>query len=286
MDLAALRPELLAHCYRMLGSIHDAEDAVQETLVRAWRGYDGFEGRASPRRWAYAIATRVCLTALDQRTRRALPSGLGTDEVAWLEPLPDALLHTGTPDPAGLALARSGIRLAFVAALQHLSPRQRSALVLGDVLGWPVAEVAEALGTTPASVNSALQRARAQLRRLDLDEDQIAEPAPGVLDRYAAAFEAADLPTLAGLLSADVTLEMPPRPDWYAGRDATLAFLRTNVLRPGAWQLVPARVNNQPAFIVNEADGTPHGLQVLDIHDGRLTRLFAFLDPALARRAG
>ena len=212
------RGELLAHCYRMLGSADEAEDLVQETYLRAWRSFDGFEGRASVRTWLYRIATNACLTAIERRGRRPLPSGLGGPaddpeaplvagpEVPWLQPFPGALLAAEHQDPAAVAVSRAGIRLAFVAALQYLSARQRAVLILRDVLEWPAAEVADLLGTTTTAVNSGLRRARTQLAQALPAEDELAEPAePGqraLLDRFAAAIENADASALAALLAA------------------------------------------------------------------------------------
>jgi RNA polymerase sigma-70 factor (TIGR02960 family) len=217
---------LLAHIYRMLGSAEEAEDLVQETYLRAWRSFDRFEGRSSVRTWLYRIATNVSLTAVERRRRRPLPSGLGAPtedpqarlvagpEVAWLQPLPDALLGREQEDPAAVAVSRAGIRLAFVAALQHLSARQRAVLILRDVLEWPAAEVAELLGTTTTAVNSGLRRARAQLARALPAEDELAEPAEpdrrALLERFAAAIEHGEAGALAELLREDVALEMPP----------------------------------------------------------------------------
>ncbi len=269
----AYRSELLAHCYRMLGSVHDAEDAVQETYVRAWRAYGSFDGRSSVRRWLYVIATRACLTALDRQGRRPRASGLAGPP--WLEPLPDDRL-----DPARMVETRAGVRLAFVVALQHLPARQRAALVLCDVLDWPAADAAAILDTTPAGVTSALQRARAQLRRLDLAAEDLTEPADlrELLDRYAAAMAAADPAALARLLRDDVTLEMPPQPEWFTGRDAVLGFLSARVLRqPGVWRCVPTRANGQPAFRVYErGHDEPHGLHVLTLRGGTVARITAF----------
>jgi RNA polymerase sigma-70 factor (TIGR02960 family) len=304
------RSELLAHCYRMLGSVHDAEDAVQETYVRAWRGYDRFEGRTSLRRWLYTIATRACLRALENAARRPLPSGLGAPsddhrvempgalDIAWLQPIPDILLGDSngiTADPASIVAARAGIRLAFIAALQHLPARQRAVLILCDVLTWPAAEVAGALDTTTAAVNSALQRARAHLQGLGLREDEITEPDDveirSLLDSYARAMEHADIGGLVDLVRADVELEMPPQPLWFTGRDATLGFLATRVLRrPGAWRMVPTRANGQPALAAYElgTDGVyrPHGLHVLTLIGGRVARITAFNDASLVAAAG
>ena len=228
------RGELLAHCYRMLGSAEEAEDLVQETYLRAWRSFDGFEGRSSVRTWLYRIATNVCLTAIERRGRRPLPSGLGGPaedpeaplvagpEVPWLQPFPDALLAGEHEDPAAVAVSRAGIRLAFVAALQYLSARQRAMLILRDVLEWPAAQVADLLGTTTTAVNSGLRRARAQLAQALPAEDELAEPAEpdrrALLDRFAAAIENADGSALAELLREDVALEMPPLLTWFTGR--------------------------------------------------------------------
>src|SRR5438067_742124 len=218
----------------MLSAAADAEDLVQETYLRAWRSYEGFEGRASVRTWLYRIATNACLTALERRGRRPLPSGLGGPaggpeapmvagpEVPWLRPLPDALLAGDYEDPASVAVSREGIRLAFVAALQYLSARQRAVLIMRDVLQWPAAEVAELLGMTTTAVNSGLRRARAQLAQALRAEDELAERAgPGrraLLDRFAAAFENADVSGLAELLREHVTPDVPPRLTWSAGR--------------------------------------------------------------------
>jgi RNA polymerase sigma-70 factor (ECF subfamily) len=296
------RGELLAHCYRMLGSLHDAEDAVQETYVRAWRAYERFEGRTSLRRWLYAIATNVCLTALAGRARRPLPSGLGAPaddhraavvgsaEIPWLQPLPDGLLQRDGDDPAGVVAARAGIRLAFVAALQHLPARQRAVLILRDVLDWPAAEVAGMLGATTAGVNSALQRARGRLRDLHLAAEDVTEPDAGdvrdLLERYAAAFQQADVEGLVGLVRADVEMEMPPHATWFTGRDAVLGFLGTRVLRrPGDWRMAPTRANGQPALAAyrRAGDGTygPYGIQVLTLVGNRIARITSFNEPGL-----
>ena len=257
------RAELLAHCYRLLGSVHDAEDAVQETYVRAWRAYDRFEGRSSVRRWLYAIATRASLTAIEQRSRRA-----------HLEPLPDTLVSAD--DPAGTVAVRAGVRLAFVAALQHLPARQRAVLVLRDVLDWPAADVAEMLGMTTAGVNSTLQRARGTLKRLDLDPDEVVEPEDtALLDRYAEAFANADMGQLVALVHDDVVLDMPPLAQTYHGRSAVLAFLAEKV-RGHAWRMVATRANGQPAFECYLGDEL-HALHVLTLRGGRVKRLTVFL---------
>jgi RNA polymerase sigma-70 factor, ECF subfamily len=297
------RGELLAHCYRMLGSAADAEDLVQETYLRAWRSYEGFEGRSSVRTWLYRIATNVCLTALERRARRPLPSGLGGPaedaqtpvvagpEVPWLQPLPDALLAGEHEDPAAVTVSRAGIRLAFVAALQYLSARQRAVLIMRDVLQWPAAEVAELLGMTTTAVNSGLRRARAQLARALPAEDELAEPAePGrraLLDRFAAAFQNADVSGLAELLREDVTLEMPPLLTWFAGRDAVAGFFAAAPVfaGPGQLRLVPVRANGQPAFAAyqREPGGTyrAYAITVPTVTATGIARIVTFFDPDL-----
>ena len=297
------RPELLAHCYRMLGSVQDAEDQVQETLLRAWRSHESFEGRSSLRTWLYRIATNACLRAMENRERRPLPSGLGapgdepagsiappTFEVPWLEPFPDALLRPESADPAAVAAARSGLRLALIAALQRLPARQRTVLILRDVLGWRAAEVAELLGVSVTAVNSALQRAREELRQVVPVADEIREPSSQadqtILDRYAAAIENADVAALVGLLHEDATFEMPPMLTWFRGRENVGLFLATRVLtRPAAFTLVPAAANGQPAFAVyrHAEDGTrrAYGVQVLTLRESRVAGIVAFLDPGL-----
>ena len=296
------RGELLAHCYRMLGSAEEAEDLVQETYLRAWRSYAGFEGRSSVRTWLYRIATNACLTALERRGRRPLPSGLGAPsgdpetpvvagpEMRWLQPRPGALLAAERADPASVTASRAGIRLAFVAALQHLSARQRAVLILRDVLEWPAAEVANLLGTTTTAVNSGLRRARAQLAQALPAEDELAEPAEpdrrALLDRFAAALENADVTALAQLLAEDVALEMPPALTWFTGRPAVVAFTASQLLtEPGALRLVPVTANGQPAFAVYRRDsGTAyhaHALQVLTVTATGIARIVAFTEPGL-----
>ncbi|HEX4256991.1 MAG TPA: sigma-70 family RNA polymerase sigma factor [Streptosporangiaceae bacterium] len=296
------RTELLAHCYRMVGSADEAEDLVQETYLRAWRSFDGFEGRSSVRTWLYRIATNVCLTAIERRGRRPLPSGLGAPaedadapivagtEVPWLQPLPTARLVADGTDPATAAVARAGIRLAFVAALQYLSARQRAMLILRDVLEWPASDVADLLGTTTTAVNSGLRRARAQLAKELPAEDELAEPAePGrraVLDRFAAAVETADDRALAELLRADAVLEMPPFLTWFAGRPAVARFIRAHFLtEPGGLRLVPVVANGDRAFAVyqREPAGTYHGhaLLAVTVAATGIARIVAFQDPGL-----
>jgi RNA polymerase sigma-70 factor (ECF subfamily) len=297
------RGELLAHCYRMLGSAEEAEDLVQETYLRAWRSYPAFEGRASVRTWLYRIATNACLTALERRGRRPLPSGLGTPaddpavplspaaEVAWLEPLPDAMLAASGADPAAITASRAGVRLAFVAALQHLTARQRAMLILRDVLDWPAAEVADLLATTTTAVNSGLRRARAQLAQALPVEDELAEPdgprQRELLGRFAAAFENADIAMLAELLREDAALEMPPMPVWFAGRDAVIAFLATAApfSSRGSFRMVPVTANGQPAFAAYQigTDGAfhAHAITVPTLTPSGIARIVTFLDPGL-----
>jgi RNA polymerase sigma-70 factor, ECF subfamily len=296
------RGELRAHCYRMLGSAEDAEDLVQETYLRAWRSFDGFEGRSSVRTWLYRIATNVCLTEIERRGRRPLPSGLAGPaqdpqtpvvpslDVRWLQPFPGTLLSGQGEDPAAVAVSRAGIRLAWVAALQYLSARQRAILILRDVQEWPAAQVAELLGTTATAVNSGLRRARAQLAQALPAEDELAEPtAPehlAVLDRFAAAFENADTSALAELLREDVTLEMPPAPTWFAGREAVLGFYATRALdAPGRFRMVPAMANGQPAFAVyqRERDGVyrADAVTVPTLTTAGIARIVTFRNPGL-----
>ena len=308
------RRELLAHCYRMLGSVHDAEDLLQETMLRAWNSFGRFEGRSSLRTWLYRIATNACLRALEGRSRRPMPSGLGTTangalegslrrplpEVPWLQPIPDALLGFGTgagngsdpADPAAVVAARAGVRLALVAALQYLPPRQRAVLILREVLDWRAAEVAELLGVSVFAVNSLLQRARAQIDHAALAEEKVREPRDprrrALLDRYAAAFEAGDMGAISRLLAQDVVLEMPPHPDWFSGRDAAVRFLATRVLiTSGRIRAVQTAANGQPALATYrlEADGAlhAHSIQVLtlDQDGGTISRISAFQDLSL-----
>jgi RNA polymerase sigma-70 factor (ECF subfamily) len=297
------RAELLAYCYRMLGSVHDAEDQLQETLIRAWRSYGGFRGQSSLRTWLYRIATNACLRALENRGRRPLPSGLGgpgedtaaplaaaRPEVPWLQPIPDALLRGGPDDPASIVTSRASMRLALIAALQYLPARQRAVLILRDVLGWRAAEVAELLDSTTAAVNSVLQRARAQLDRVAPAEDEMHEPADpddrALLDRYATAFENADIGALMRLLREDAVLEMPPLPTWFAGREQVGRFLGSTVLgEPGSFRLVATAANGQPALAgyLREQDGVhrAHGIMVLTVTGSRVARIVSFNDPGL-----
>jgi RNA polymerase sigma-70 factor (ECF subfamily) len=301
------RGELLAHCYRMLGSAEEAEDLVQETYLRAWRSFGGFEGRSSLRTWLYRIATNVCLTEIERRGRRALPSGLGGPtedpqaplvaglEVPWLQPFADVLLTGEYEDPAALAVSRAGIRLAFVAALQYLSARQRAVLILRDVLEWPAAEVADLLGTTTTAVNSGLRRARAQLAQALPGEDELAEPAEpdrrALLEGFAAAIENADPSALAELLREDAVLEMPPLLTWFIGRQAVARFAAAHLLtEPGRLRLVPVLANGQTAFAVYERapGGTYHAHAVLvpTLTSTGIARIISFRNPGLFESFG
>jgi RNA polymerase sigma-70 factor, ECF subfamily len=296
----AFRGDLLAHCYRMLGSVHEAEDLVQETLLRAWRAADRYDPqKASLRTWLHRIATNACLTALEGRARRPLPSGLGpagddpqvplvpSPEIPWLQPFPDARLG----DPADAVQQRAGLRLALIAALQLLPPRQRAALVLREVLQLPAAEVALVLDASVASVNSSLQRARATLRDAGPALDELREPADpterAVVDRYLAAFEAADVPGLTRLLSDDVVMEMPPVDLWLAGRGHYREFMeRVFAMRGPGWRLFPVQANGSTALAAFAPDATtgghrPHSLQVFEVTDGVIRRCVTFADPAV-----
>jgi RNA polymerase sigma-70 factor (ECF subfamily) len=282
------RRELLAHCYRMLGSIEEAEDLVQETYLRAWRSFAGFEGRASLRTWLYRIATNACLTALEQRTRRPLPSGLAgptedplaplaphRHDIPWLQPF---------PDPSAVVDARADIRLAFIAALQHLPARGRAALILRDVVGWPIPDIAALLKTTVPATNSALQRARATLR--DASPGAVAEPtsaqAQSLLARYVTAFESLDLDALTAVLADDVVWEMPPRPDWFRGRHTVARLITHRACRP---RLIPVSANAQPAFAMYIPDSSgvyhPHSIQVLTLGATEVSHVVAFHTPTL-----
>jgi RNA polymerase sigma-70 factor (ECF subfamily) len=294
------RAELTAYCYRMLGSPFDAEDAVQDTLVRAWRGLDRFEGRSALRSWLYRIATNVCLDMLGGKERRARPMDLGParepvaanlnalPETTWIEPVPDALVSARDADPADVAASRETIRLAFVAALQHLPPRQRAALLLCEVLHWKAAEVAELLETSVASVNSALQRARATLDATGLTSAEQASPADEsqreLLERYVEAFERYDMDALTSLIHEDATQSMPPYDLWLSGRDDIFAWWFGPGIGCRDSRVIPTvAANGAPAFgqykPSESGDGyEPWALQVLRIADGRIVELTFFLD--------
>jgi RNA polymerase sigma-70 factor, ECF subfamily len=293
VDLEPYRGELVAFCYRMLGSFHEAEDLVQETMLRAWRASDTYDHtRASVRTWLHAIAANACLSALKGRARRPLPSGLGAPsddpgapltpalDIPWLQPFPDARFDTGV---------RADMRLALVAAMQVLPPRQRAVLLLREVLEFSAAEVAAQLRTTVTAVNSALQRARAALADVG-DVGEIAEPddpqARAVIQRYVCAFEAADVPALVRLLTDEAVLEMPPVPLWYRGRrDYGLFMSRVFETRGPGWGMRPLTANGQPALAAYapEPGGghRRHSLQVLTVSGGRVARNVVFADPAV-----
>ncbi len=297
------RRELLAYCYRMLGSLHDAEDLVQETYLRAWKSYARFEGRSSLRTWLYRIATNACLTALEGRGRRPLPSGLGAPsadpeaelavqpELPWLEPVPDTLVGAGPSDPATIVTSRESIRLALITALQHLPPRQRGVLIMRDVLSWRAAEVAELLGTTTVAVNSMLQRARAQISQLAPAEDAVTEPVTTaqreLLERYVAAFENYDTAALVKLFTADAVWEMPPFSGWFEGPDAIAALNKTHcpATGPGDMVLLPTQANGGPAFglYMRGDDGVHRAFQlhVVHLNGPAVDHVVAFFDTSL-----
>jgi RNA polymerase sigma-70 factor (ECF subfamily) len=294
-DLEVHRTALKGHCYRMLGSASEADDAVQETMVRAWRALARFEGRSSLRTWLYRIATRVCLDALSARTRRAQPMDLhGANsiddpfppepEVRWLEPIPDAEALPVDADPSELLALRQSIRLAFVAALQHLPPKQRAALILAEVLGWAAAEIADCLETTVPAVNSALQRARATLAARDLDQAR-APLSPAqieLVDLYVDAFERYDIDTLTHLLHQDATLSMPPYSFWLRGRDDIGAWLRGRGGGCRGSRLLPTTACGSPAFgqyrQVAPGRHEAWSLVVLEFDGDKIAAWNAFLD--------
>lgn len=301
-ELEQYRAELVGYCYRMLGSAFDADDAVQETLVRAWQGFDRFENRSSLRSWLYRIATNVCLDNLRARQRRALPMDLSSPvhsttppseqlpEATWIEPIADRDIAA---DPADRAVLHDSIRLAFVAALQHLPPRQRAVLILREVLAWQATEVAELLDTTVVSVNSALQRARATLAASNLTDTSstVGETDQALLARYVDAFEAYDIDRLVSLLHEDASISMPPYSMWLRG----LADLRGWYLGYGIGcqgsRLVPIAANGSPAFAQYRASGPggrhePWSIQVLELSAGRIVHVHHFLDRRLFERFG
>jgi RNA polymerase sigma-70 factor (ECF subfamily) len=305
------RRELLAHCYRMLGSLDEAEDLVQETFLRAWRSHAGFEGRSSLRVWLYRIATNACLTALEQRGRRALPSGLGAPSddpdgapvvagpaelgtVSWLGPIPDALVTGPAEDPAAIAVARESLRLGLIACLQFLPARQRAVLILRDVLAFPAAEVAAMLGTSTVAVKSALQRARARLEQVAPSPEDVSEPAdPGaraLLDAYISAFQNADPAALERVLRKDAALEPVGSLTWFSGRDTCMRYVGRFFGAPGDWQMAATAANGQPAAAayLRGADGVHRafGLAVLTVTATGISRIVVFGDPGLVTRFG
>ncbi|MFC4499748.1 MULTISPECIES: sigma-70 family RNA polymerase sigma factor [Streptomyces] len=295
------RVELTGYCYRMLGSSFEAEDAVQDTLVRAWRSYDKFEGRSSLRSWLYRIATNVCLDMLTAGNKRARPMDLSEStplaqaalsprpENTWLEPMPDTRVLPAVQDPAEAAVAKESVRLAFMAALQQLPPKQRSVLILREVLAWKASEVAELLDTSVASVNSALQRARATLaERAQAGADaEVSAPLDAeqqkLLERYVAAFEGYDMTALTALLHEDAIMTMPPFDLWLTGHDDITGFMTTIGAACEGSRLLPVQVNGLPGFAQYKPDPerggfSPWAIQVLEISDGRLTGFHFYLD--------
>ncbi|MGY1993993.1 MULTISPECIES: sigma-70 family RNA polymerase sigma factor [Mycolicibacterium] len=307
-DAQRYRRELLAHCYRMTGSLHDAEDLVQETYLRAWKAYGGFEGKSSVRTWLYRIATNTCLTALEGRQRRPLPSGLGnpssspTDdisehhEIPWLQPLPDS--SEDPADPSTIVGTRDSVRLAFVAALQHLSARQRAVLVMREVLQWRAAEVGEAIGASTAAVNSLLQRARAQLGAVSPSQDEAIDPpdsphAQNLLRNYMAAFEAYDIDKLVELFTAEAIWEMPPFDSWYQGPQAIgdLSRYKCPAEKPGDMRFIATSANGQPAaamYMLNPETGRHEAFQlhVLEVRPEGISHVVAFMELSLFEKFG
>lgn len=301
------RHELVVHCYRMTGSVHEAEDLTQETLLRAWKARERYDrDRASLRTWLYRIATNVCLTALEGRARRPLPSGMGRPsadpdapltpdlEVPWLQPLPDRFLPQEQTDPAFRATQRAGVRLALVAAMQLLPARQRAVLVLRDVLSFSAAEVAVQLDTSTAAVNSALQRARATVAAAAPEVSAVREPEDRAvrqtIERYMQAFEAADVAALVALLTDDAVLEMPPVPLWYAGRVDYGRFMARIFAMRGGWRMHRTAVNGQPALAAYCPDDSGtlflHTLQVFTVSRSGIERNVVFGDPDVLKSFG
>jgi len=304
------RRELLAHCYRILGSLEDAEDLVQETLLRAWKRLNTYEGRASLRAWLYKIATNACLDALARRPRRGLPPGLypqadphaplpaPVTEPVWLEPFPDELLAPAEATPEARIERRESISLSFLAALQNLSPRQRCVLILSDVLDWHAGELADMLGASLSSVNSLLHRARATLKKVyPSRHEQTSTSLPSdpltraLLERYLHAWESADVDEIISLLIEDTTFAMPPLPLWLRGRSAIRAFIVAGILdgaARGRWHLQPLRANGAPGFAWYLKDADQHkykayAIQTLTLSEERISSITTFLQPALFR---
>ncbi len=304
--------ELHAHCYRMLGSHADADDALQETLLRAWRALDRFERRSSLRSWLYRIATNACLRAIERRPKRVLPIDYGpaadphdgpaapVEEPIWLEPYPDTeLVLEGLSGPDVRYEQREGVELAFIAALQHLPARQRAVLILRDVLGFSARETADVLETTPVSIDSALQRAhktvdsrlpkQSQQHTLRLLEDA---ELSSLVERYVAAWEGNDVDAMVSMLAENARMTMPPLPSWYSGRDRVAAFLASNPLGGvKRWRQIPLSASGQPAlagYVFDERTGAfePYGLTVLTLSAGKIEEITAFLDPSLFARFG
>ncbi|MEV5978103.1 sigma-70 family RNA polymerase sigma factor [Streptomyces sp. NPDC052114] len=293
------RVELTGYCYRMLGSAFEAEDAVQDTMVRAWRSFEKFEGRSSVRSWLYRIATNVCLDMLNAGNRRARPMDLTAaaplaqaaltprPDNTWLEPVPDARVLPSIGDPAEAAVAKESVRLAFVAALQSLPPKQRAVLILREVLAWKASEVAELIDTSVASVNSALQRARATLAERPEDDTAVSDPLDEeqqkLLDRYVAAFEGYDMAALTALLAEDAVMTMPPFDLWLRGTADITGFMSTMGAPCANGRLLPVNVNGTPGFAQYKPDPDnggymPWSIQVIEISEGRIAGFHCFLD--------
>ena len=297
------RPALHAHCYRMLGSVPDAEDALQEALLRAWRGLPRFEGRSSLKTWLYTIATNACLKAIERRPAKVMPVDFGGAgdphgeldeplvESVWLEAYPDGRLTPGVTEPGARYEQRESVEVAFVAALQHLPARQRAVLILRDVLGFSGAEVGAALEMSPAAVYSALQRAHRTVdEKLPAQSQQTAVAAisddrlRSVVAQYVDAWERADVDAIVDLLTEDATIAMPPFRTWYAGREAVGAFLRKTPLRGRNWRVLPSHANGQVGFAtyrVSEDTGIYHwhSMEVITLRGGRIAEIIAFIDP-------
>ena len=308
------RRELLAHCYRLVGSVDDAEELVQETYLRAWRAYDGFERRSSLRVWLYRIATNVCLSALQRSPRRVLPSGLGAPgddpavepelaaaDTPWLQPVPDTLVVSGSgpsaEDPAVIVGGRESVRLALIASLQHLPPRQRAVFILRDVLAFSASEVAGMLGSSAPAVKSALQRARAQIALADPQPETVEEPsaaeARAWLDRYMTAFERADPEMLEAALRHDAMLEMTPARTWFAGKRTCMPYLRSVIGVSGDWRAIPIEVNGGvgAATYHRTTDGgsgrhASFAIVALGVAPDGIHRITLFSEPALFDRFG
>jgi RNA polymerase sigma-70 factor (ECF subfamily) len=306
----AYRRDLVALCYRMVGSVHEAEDLVQETLLRAWRGRDSFEGRSSLRTWLYRIATNVCLTALRHKSRRVLPYGLGApagdpgtalllapDGTRWVQPFPDGVYEEGG-DPADVVAERSSLRLALVAALQYLPARQRAVFLLREVLEFPAGDVAGILEMSIPAVKSALQRARARINEVGPAADHLVEPdsaeARRILDRYMAAFENADSAALSELLRSDAFLQMPPMTTWFSGKATCAPHLTRHTLTgvaPGTYRMYPTTANGQPAAVVYRRENhdqphAPFAVAVLDTDATHISGISVFMDPSLVTMFG